>query len=123
MRRAELSRIIPRVPRRLRWVTLLQAIILLLCLLSISLAQDIYIYPSKKLADDSRLEYRRYTLDEARAYDRGTPLMRQRRGGSFDNYLPLDWGQERRLTEQENVYRASVETPQGSIQKKLIFLK
>ncbi|MEE9554672.1 MAG: exo-alpha-sialidase [candidate division Zixibacteria bacterium] len=71
-----------------------------------ALAQNTYVYPNKKLADEGLLEYRRYTLEEARAYDRG---------GSFDPYLPLDWGAERRLTEQDNVYRARVETAGDSL--------
>lgn len=41
-----------------------------------ALAQDIYVYPNKKLADEGQLEYRRYTLEEARAYDQGViPLL------------------------------------------------
>ena len=32
--------------------------------LSPALAQDIYLYPNKKLADEGQLEYRRYTLNE-----------------------------------------------------------
>jgi hypothetical protein len=61
-----------------------------------ALAQE-YVYPNKKLSDQGLLEYRRYSLEEAQAYEEG---------GSFDPYTTLSWGPERRLTEQENVYRA-----------------
>ena len=60
-------------------------------------SQDIYVYPNKKLSDQGLLEYRPYTLEEAQAYEQG---------GSFAPYTTLSWGPERRLTEQENVYRA-----------------
>jgi hypothetical protein len=63
-----------------------------------ALAQE-YVYPNKKLSDQGLLEYRRYSLEEAQAYEEG---------GSFDPYTTLSWGPERRLTEQENVYRARV---------------
>jgi hypothetical protein len=70
-------------------------------------AQETYVYPNIKLvphpagglSDRGLLEYRRYTLEEAQAYDEG---------GSFAPYTTLSWGPERRLTEQENVYRARV---------------
>jgi hypothetical protein len=68
--------------------------------------QSIYIYPNKKLSDQGLLEYRRYAPEEAVAYEQG---------GSFDPYLPLDWGPERRLTEQEYVYRARVITSGDSL--------
>jgi hypothetical protein len=64
-----------------------------------ALAQDIYVYPNRKLSDRGLLEYRRYTSEEAQAYEEG---------GSFAPYTTLSWGPERRLTEQENVYRARV---------------
>ncbi|UCC80391.1 MAG: T9SS type A sorting domain-containing protein [Candidatus Zixiibacteriota bacterium] len=72
---------------------------------SSALAQE-YVYPNKKLCDQGLLEYRRYTLEEAMAYDEGS---------SFAPYTTLAWGPERRLTEQENVYRARVVTSGDSL--------
>ena len=70
--------------------------IILIMGFSSAVAQE-YVYPNKKLSDQGLLEYRRYTLEEAMAYEEG---------GSFAPYTTLSWGPERRLTEQENVYRA-----------------
>lgn len=72
----------------------------------ISFAQDIYVYPNKKLADQGLIEYRRYTLEEARAYEQG---------GSFEPYLNTSWSNEQRLTQQENVYGPKVVTSGDSI--------
>ena len=80
--------------------------VMLALAVSPALAQDIYLYPNKKLSDQGLLEYRRYTPEEAEAYGQG---------GSFEPYLPLDWGPERRLTEQEYVYRARVVTSGDSL--------
>jgi len=85
---------------------LLVSISILMVSSELTFAQDIYVYPNKRLANDGVLEYRRYTLEEAQTYQEG---------GSFDPYLPLDWGPERRLTEQENVYRARVVTSGDNI--------
>jgi hypothetical protein len=68
---------------------------------SITIAQDIYVYPNKRLADQGLIEYRRYTLEEARAYQQG---------GSFEPYLTTGWSTERQLTQQSNVYEPSVVT-------------
>jgi hypothetical protein len=81
-------------------------IAILLAGLSSGLAQDIYVYPNKKHSHQGLLEYRRYTLEEAMAYEEG---------GSFAPYTTLSWGPERRLTEQENVYRARVVTSGDSL--------
>lgn len=69
----------------------LLAVISLTALLiySLSIAQDIYVYPNRLLADQGLIEYRRYTLDEARTYNQG---------GSFEPYLTTQWSAERRLT-------------------------
>lgn len=75
----------------------LLAVISLTALLiySLSIAQDIYVYPNKKLADQGLIEYRRYTLEEARAYSQG---------GSFEPYLTTGWSAERRLTSDLDAY-------------------
>jgi len=83
----------------------LQILILTIFLTASGLAQE-YIYPNKKLADEGLLEYRRYTLEEACAYEKG---------GSFEPYLVTDWGEERRLTNEENVYNLKVITIGDSI--------
>jgi hypothetical protein len=62
---------------------------------SITIAQDIYVYPNKKLADQGQIEYRRYTLEEARAYQQG---------GSFEPFLTAAWSNEQRITADSNVY-------------------
>ncbi len=72
---------------------------------STSVAQE-YVYPNKKLSNQGLLEYRRYSLEEAMAYEEG---------GSFAPYTTLGWRPERRLTEQENVYRARVVTSGDSL--------
>gem|GEM_PF-1554811 len=75
----------------------LLAVISLTALLiySLSIAQDIYVYPNKRLADQGLIEYRRYTLEEARAYQQG---------GYFEPYLTTGWSAERRLTSDINAY-------------------
>lgn len=72
----------------------------------LSLAQNIYVYPNKKLTDSGLIEYRRYTIEEARAYQQG---------GSFEPYLTTAWSTERQLTQQTNVYEPSVVTSGNSI--------
>jgi hypothetical protein len=47
-------------------ITVVSLTVLFIC--SISLPQDIYVYPNKRLADQGLIEYRRYTLEEARSY-------------------------------------------------------
>ena len=86
-----------------------QAIILVIIILSLAvpvLAQEIYVYPNKKHADAGLIEYRGYTLDEIDALEQE---------GSFTPYTTLAWGPERRLTDQENAYRARVVTAGDSI--------
>lgn len=73
---------------------------------SISFAQEIYVYPNKRLADQGLIEYRRYTLEEACAYEQG---------GSFEPYLTTAWSTERHLTQQTNVYAPSVVTSGNAI--------
>ena len=51
--------------------------VILLCA-AISSAQDIYVYPNKRLADQGLIEYRPYILEEAHAYQQG---------GSLEAYL------------------------------------
>ena len=75
---------------------LISIIILISIYASLSLAQDIYVYPNKHLADQRQIEYRRYTLEEAKAYQRG---------GSFEPYLTTGWNGKRRLTEDADAYR------------------
>ena len=69
---------------------------LALILIFTPLAAQEYIYPNKKLADEGFLEYRRYTLEEAQAYEKGS--------GSFEPFLLTGWSQEQRLSEEEFVY-------------------
>jgi len=69
-------------------------------------AQNIYIYPNKKLYDEGLLEYRAYTPDEAEAY---------MKGGSFEQYLVTDWSDEQRLTEDEDAYAPKVAAVGDSI--------
>ncbi|NLI16350.1 MAG: hypothetical protein GX409_08710, partial [candidate division Zixibacteria bacterium] len=81
--------------------------VLLIC--GLSLAQDIYVYPNKKLADPAcggLIEYRRYTLEEARSYQQG---------GSFEPYLTTAWSSEQRLTTDSNVYSPKAITYGDSI--------
>jgi hypothetical protein len=58
------------------------------------------------LADQGLIEYRRYTLEEARAYQQVS---------SFEPYLTTAWSTERQLTQQTNVYEPSVVTSGNSI--------
>jgi len=78
--------------------TALISILLILAANPSSYSQE-YIYPNKLLSDQGLIEYGPYTLEEARAYEQS---------GSFFTTPPFltDWGPERRLTEQENVYSA-----------------
>ena len=69
-------------------------------------AQGIYIYPNKRLCDEGKLEYKRYTPAQARAYEQG---------GSFAPYLVTGWGNERRLTTEEDPYAPKVVTVGDSI--------
>jgi len=62
---------------------------------SITFAQDIYVYPNKRLADQGLIEYRRYTLEEARVYQQE---------GSFEPYLTTAWSTERQLTSDLDAY-------------------
>jgi hypothetical protein len=55
---------------------------------SITFAQDIYVYPNKRLADQGLIEYRRYTLEEARVYQQE---------GSFEPYLTTAGAQKGNL--------------------------
>ena len=55
-----------------------------------------YVYPNKKLADEGLLEYRRYTLEEAQAYEKDID--------SFEPFLLTGWSEEQRLTEDESVF-------------------
>jgi hypothetical protein len=79
--------------------------VILLCA-GISSAQDIYVYPNKRMADQGLIEYRRYTLEEARAYERG---------GSFEQYLITGWSAERQLTIDDDAYAPKVITSGDSI--------
>jgi hypothetical protein len=79
--------------------------VILLCA-GISSAQDIYVYPNKRLADQGLIEYRRYTLEEARAYQQGS---------LFEPYLTTGWSAERRITEDSNVYSPKAITMGDSI--------
>jgi hypothetical protein len=80
--------------------------IIILILVVPVLAQEIYVYPNKKHTDAGLLEYRGYTLAEIEALERES---------SFAPYTTLAWGLERRLTDQENAYRARVVTAGDSI--------
>ncbi len=71
--------------------------IIILCLASSALAQE-YIYPNKLLSDRGLIEYRPYTLEEARAYETG--------GFVWDPSFLTGWGPERRLTDQTVIYTA-----------------
>jgi len=67
-----------------------------LCLLwaSSATAQE-YVYPNKLISDQGLIEYRRYTLKEAQAYEQG----------GFDPDLPpflTDWGPERMIVPDSN---------------------
>ena len=79
--------------------------VILLCA-AISSAQDIYVYPNKRLADQGLIEYRPYTLEEARAYQQG---------GSFEPFLITGWSAEQRITEDSNVYSPKAITMRDSI--------
>lgn len=85
-------------------LTVISLTVLFICCLS--LAQDIYVYPNKKLADQGLIEYRRYTLEEARAYQQG---------GSFEPYLTIGWSTERQLTNDLDAYGPKVITSGDSI--------
>ena len=85
-------------------LTVISLTVLFLC--SLSLAQDIYVYPNKKLADQGLIEYRRYTLEEARAYEQS---------GSFPPYLIASWSGERQLTQNQEPYWPQVVTSGDSI--------
>ena len=78
-----------------------------LILVSGALSAQEYVYPNKKLADEGLLEYRRYTLEEARAYEKGLD--------SFEPLICEGWSEERRLTEDESAYRPMVVTVGDSI--------
>ena len=51
----------------MRRAGLIISTIILMVGINTTLAQDIYVYPNKKLSDEGLLEYRRYTLEEAMA--------------------------------------------------------
>jgi hypothetical protein len=76
-------------------MNILSKIILASCILLSrmpAMAQE-YIYPNKLFSDQGLIEYRPYTLEEARAIEQGdnsTPS---------DNPFLLDWGPERRIAE------------------------
>ncbi len=91
------------IHRRCIWF--LSGLIILL-VVSLSRAQDIYVYPNKRLADQGLIEYRRYSLDEARAYQQG---------GSFEPYLIASWSTERQLTQNQCPYWPQVITEGDSI--------
>jgi hypothetical protein len=88
----------------------LQIILIIVVMLnaSISFAQE-FIYPNKLLSDSGLIEYRPYTLEEARSLEQGN------NNAPIDSPFLLDWGPERRLTEQDNVYFERALTSQDSI--------
>jgi len=76
--------------------------ILILIILALPIFAQEYVYPNKKLADEGLLEYRRYTLEEAGAYEKGLD--------SFTPLLLTGWSDERRLTEDESAHNPKVVT-------------
>lgn len=75
--------------------------------LALPLSAQEYVYPNKIFADEGLLEYRRYTLEEAMAYERGIE--------SFNSFLLTGWSDEIRLTEDEDVYAAKIAASGDSI--------
>ena len=76
-------------------------------LISIPLSAQEYVYPNKRVTDEGLLEYRPYTLEEARAYEKGLD--------SFEPLILDGWSEERRLTEDESAYAPKVVTVGYSI--------
>ncbi len=61
-----------------------------------------YIFPNRLFSDSGLIEYRPYTLEEARAIERGE------NNDPLDNPLLLDWGPERQLTSGQQPYAPKV---------------